>query len=516
MRPGLLLPALVVGFVALSVVECAGAQGPEGPQLAAQRREMKHRRRRVIYNNDGGDGLGGDVTTPDKFLARRMKATLDTQVDSVFYCTGATTMFTHRAKVGETYGNRAGIKALAEAGTDPLEIAVKFCHKNDLEIFWTHRINDIHDSFLDWELTTWKREHPEYLMGIPADLDKYPSSDPRKRWTALDFEIPEVLDYLVAIIDDVLSRYDVDGIEIDYFRGPIFFRPHLMLQPATPEQVKIMTGFQRRIREAAYAHGNRRGRPILVATRVPMTRETCLHVGIDIEKWLAGDFVDVLTTGGGYVPFTMPTKELVALGHAHDVPVYPTISASGMKVPYNTDAHWRGAAANAWHAGADGMYLFNTFPTTPQHPHFTELGNAEALTQMNKVFVIDNRPILSGDLVQGITQSQILPVTLDSDGKACEVVLPVADDVAAAAGRLKDLTLRVQFAQTTPQDVVELRLKDRAVKPIMREAEWFTYLPKPDQFRQGDNAISFRVLERSDTKAKPIVVKSVELRVNYR
>ena len=508
------------------------APARERAAMRQVRHEMKWRKRRIIYNNDSGDIYPAAAKTPDGFLSVRMKPVLDTQVDSVFYCTGATTMFSHLTKVGEVYGKqipegtegfpahiKGNIQALAELGTDALALAVKFCHENDLEVFFTHRINDIHDSFLDWELTTWKREHPEYLMGKPADLEKYPVSDPRKRWTALDFEIQEVRDYLIAIIDDVLARYDVDGIEIDYFRSPCFFRTTMVFQPATPEQVEILAGFQRRVREKAYEHGNRRGRPILVAARVPMTTKTCLHVGIDIERWLRDGLLDVLTTGGGYVPFTMPTRELVELGHAHDVPVYPTISNSGMK-GHGTDEHWRGAAANAWHAGADGVYLFNTFPGKPKHPHFTELGDPDALAKLNKLFVMDNNPVLSGGLVQGITQSQILPVKLDSAGKAREVTLPVGEDVAAAAKeqRLALASLRIQFEGKAPTDKVEVRLNGAVIKAAEEDAKsgWVTYAADPSQYRHGDNSLSFRVTESGGPEANPIVVKSVELRVNYK
>ena len=494
----------------------------ESEALAKQRRQMQHRERRIIYNNDGGDAFSG--ATPDRLLSRRMKWVLDTQVDSVFYCTGATTMFTHQAKVGETYGEHGGsvdsIRALAGLGTDCLEEVIKFCHENDLEVFFTHRINDIHDSFLDWELSTWKREHPEYLMGTPADLEKYPVVDPRKRWTALDFEIQEVRDYLLAIIDDVLSRYDVDGIEIDYFRNPCFFRPNLTFEPATPGQVAILTGFQRRVREKAYEHGNARGRPILVATRVPMTKAAGLHVGIDVAGWLKDGLLDVLIAGGGYVPFTMPTRELVKLGHEHGVPVYPAISASGMKAPHNTDAHWRGAAANIWQAGADGVYLFNTFPGQPKHPHFTQLGDAEALTRMDKMFVMDNVPIRSGGLVQGIAQSQILPVALDSAGKTRGVVLPVGEDVAAAAeeGRLALAELRIRFQGKLPGDAVAVRLNGEVIEAGEEDAEsgWVTYAADPSRWRRGDNALVFGVINRGGGDGKPVVVKSVELRVDYK
>ncbi|MFH0964038.1 MAG: family 10 glycosylhydrolase [Planctomycetota bacterium] len=527
--PGILL------LLAIAVAVPAGVDGqsPESESFAKQRQQLKHRQRRIIYNNDGGDIYAAGANTPEGFLAVRMKPTLDTQVDSVFYCTGATTMFSHQAKVGEVYGKytagasdpfarhiAGNIAALADLGTDALALVVDFCHKNNLEVFFTHRINDIHDSFLDWELSTWKREHPEYLFGVREDVEKYPNTDPRCRWSGLDFEVPEVRTYLLAIIDDVLARYDVDGIEIDYFRSPCFFRPNLTFQPATAEQVGMLTSFQRRVRELTYQHGNNRGRPILVATRVPMTKQTCLHVGIDIDAWLKEALLDVLTTGGGYMPFTMPTRESVELGRAHDVPVYPTISASGMTAPHNTDAHWRGAAANAWLAGADGVYLFNTFPSRPKHPHFTELGDPAALARMDKVFVMDNVPVLSGGLVQGIEQSQILPVKLDPDGKPREVVLPLGDDIKSAAdsGVLKTAQLRIQFAGGAGARTVEVRLNGEIIKPAdgAPPVDWVTYDARPEQYRRGDNVLAFRESSGNAQGQSPIEVRSVTLAVNYR
>jgi len=509
-------------LVAVTAAYPPAAGQEESAELAAQRKEMKSRRRRIIYNNDGNDVFSAAATTPDGFLSVRMKPALDTQVDSVFFCTGATTMFTHQAKVGETYGNYGGpvhgIKALAKLGTDCLAETIKFCRENDIEVFFSHRINDIHDSFLDWELSTWKREHPQYLMGKPEDGQKYPGTDPRNRWSALNFQIPEVRDYLIAIIDDVLARYDVDGIEIDYFRNSMFFRPNLTFKPASSNQVKILTGFQRRIRQIAYEHGNRRGRPILVAARVPITVRTGLHIGIDTEQWLEEDLVDVLVIGLGCFPFTNPVRELAELAHAHDVPVYPSIAGSG-RTEQLTIEHWRGTAANFFHGGADGVYLFNTFPGTPQHPHFTELGDPEKLARANKIFAIDHGPVNDGGVVQALEQSQILPKELDAPHKSREVTLPVGDDVAAAAkkGQLALSTLRIQFTDKAAGDTVEVRLNGDVIKPAEQEAEsgWVTYAADPSQFRHGDNALAFRVTNVSDA-AKPIVVRSVELRVDYK
>ena len=498
----------------------------ETREMARMRRAMTQRRRRIIYNNDSGDIYPASANTADGFLAVRMTPVLDTQVDSVFYCTGATVMFSHLAEVGETYGKYTGdqpvgrnIQALKEAGHDVLSLVCEFCRKHGLEVFFTHRINDIHDSMegCDFELATWKREHPELLMGAPDCVQKYDMADPRYWWSSLDFEIQEVRDYLIAAVKDVCSRYDIDGYEVDYLRSPMFFRPNLTFEPATPEQVELLTSFQRRVRETAYREGDRRGRPILVAARVPMSVDACRHVGIDIESWLEEGLLDLLTVGGGYVPFTMPTRDMVELGHAHNVPVYPSISASGLKPPYNEVEAWRGAAANAWHADADGLYVFNTFPREPQHPHFTQLGDPAALAGMVKLFAVDNQRIVEGDLVQGIVQSQILPVALDDDGRACTLNLPVGDDVPAAAeaGTLKQARLRLRFANRAADDDLAIQLNGETLDTTAAEA-WTVCDAAPKQFRHGDNTLTFNVRKRAPGASDPITVEAVELNVDYK
>ena len=295
--------------------------------------------------------------TPESFLAERIVPALNTQVDSIFYCTGVTTLYDHDTDVAERsddlheamefketppINRHANMHMLRKAGVDSLSLVVRRVHEAGLEVFWTHRINDIHDSFTDWLLSRWKREHPQYLMGTPDDMRRHEISHPRYMWSTLDFEKPEVLDYLYRITEEVCRRYDVDGIEIDYFRHPLFFRPNLEYQPATREQVEILTAFQRRIREMAYREGNRRGRPILVAAHVPLSVEKCLHVGIDVERWLREDLLDVLVVGSGYQPLSMPMKKIVELGHAHGVPVYPNISNSGMEQWGGRLEAWRG------------------------------------------------------------------------------------------------------------------------------------------------------------------------------
>ena len=396
------------GFIGINpsaTTPLLNAAGPaatvgEPPELAALRKAAIRRQRRLIYNDDGCGPImqsGGDSTEGYLNGANsRLRPLPGTQVDSVFICSGATHVLNHPTQVAESYADvtdkyqiggewalmRDNMRALEKAGTDAIQLTIDFCRRHQKEVVYSHRINDIHNQFLEVERSTWFREHPQYWINTPENAAQAGGvNSPRHWWSALDFEQPEVLDHLARIQEEVCGRYDVDGIEIDYFRSPMFFRPNLDFQPATQGQRAILTGFQRRLRAVHLRAGTKRNRPILTIARVPATVERCQHVGIDIELWLQERWLDVLTIGGGYVPFTEPLGELVAIAHQAGIPAYATISASGMRGPenrYSTHEAWRAAAANLFQAGVDGVVMFNIFPTRAE-PRFTDLGSPESL-----------------------------------------------------------------------------------------------------------------------------------------
>lgn len=512
----------------------------ESPELAALRRKAARRRRRLIYNDDGCGPImqpGGD--SPQGFLDganSRMRVLPGTQVDSVFICSGATHVLNHPTKVAESYADvadkyqiggewalmRDNMRALEKAGTDAVQLTIDFCRRRRLEVVYSHRINDIHNQFLAVERSTWFREHPQYWLNTPENASQAGGvNSPRHWWSALDFERPEVLAHLAGIQEEVCGRYDIDGIEIDYFRSPMFFRPNLDFDPATPDQREILTGFQRRLRELHFRTGTKRNRPILTIARVPATVERCLHVGIDIERWMQERLVDLLTIGGGYIPFTEPLEELVASAHRADIPVYATISASGMRGPENRySAHeaWRGAAANLWKAGVDGIVTFNIFPTNSE-PRFTDIGSPESLAGKDKLFVVDPIRILEGDLVQGIEQSQALPQPIPGDGQPGKCELPVGDDLPFAdkQGTLAKVELRIHLSDPRAVDLVETRLNGTVQELADKSADgWMTFYPRGAQFRQRRNELSFHARQAKANSGKLADVLHVELSVIYK
>lgn len=484
----------------------------ESAELAAQRTQMQRRRRRLILNNDGDDvGWPGSDTVAG-LLSHRSEPLLGTPVDTVFYGTGVTTMFTHDAQVGETYDGfaldgsprdayRRNIRALRRAGTDALAATVAFCHEHDLEVFWSHRMNDVHDSAPDgaWLLCRWKQDNAHILMGRRQEQGR--AGDMRSPywwWSLLDFAQPDVRDYLCRIEADVCGRYDIDGVECDYFRTPLFFRPNLKGEPATDDQIEILTDFQRRLRQIHLEAGAARGRPILTAARVPATEALCRHVGIDVRTWLEQGLVDLLGVSGGYLPFTEPVADMIALAHEHDVPAYPSINSPLVtRRPSGQVEAMRGVAANLFAAGADGLLLFNCFDQNYEPAYVMDIGAKETLADRDKIFHLDRKGWEKGAYVQAIEQAHGTPIVIPGDGGAAIARLPIADDIADAArrGALAGTELQLTLSDPTVAEGVSVGLNGESltIQASDAESDVLVCLPEASEYRVGMNEIHLSV-----------------------
>jgi hypothetical protein len=270
---------------------------------------------------------------------------------------------------------------LTKQGTDSLTLVTDFGHQHGMEVFWSMRMNDTHDSGDMALLCKWKQEHPEYLMGKKGDKSPHGA----RRWSAVNYGVPEVRDKVFRILQDVSARYAVDGIELDFFRHPVYFKPQMTGDPVTQDDCDMMTDLLRRVRAMTVEVAAKRGRPVLIAARVPDSLGFAKGIGLDIERWLQEDLVDVLV-GTGYFHFE-PWENFVALGRKHGVPVYACLSGSRVvssKEPESgggeTAPLWHGEAAVAWRAGVDGIYIFNRF--NPNDPLFRTLGSPDTLMNL--------------------------------------------------------------------------------------------------------------------------------------
>jgi hypothetical protein len=489
-----------------------------GQPAPTDRKALARRRRRIIFNDDGDDVWHPDAQTPEGFIGVRLKHMLDTQADTLFYCTTQSfNYFTHNTKVGEVFVKREGpfannnMQTLLDQGTDPLKLAIEFAHAHGIEAIWTLRMNDIHDAFTPPLWPQWKTDHPGALLGKAEDWGANPPGSQARWWSGVDFTCEDVRKRIIELIEEVARNYDVDGIDLDWLRHPIHFPETIRGEAVKQEAVDLLTALVRDIRSTLSRVEQERGRAILLATRVPITVAQGRHIGTDIETWMKAGLVDFVTIGGGYVPFSMPTAEVATLCRQYDVPVYPCVSASGMtrRAPFGKGQlygieGWRATAANAFAQGADGISLFNLFPAPRNDAHnelvrraFSELGDPATLVGKDKLFVLDNEAHMAthGYVNHVVPYSQCLPKPLES-AKYTTVTVRVSDVPPAVKGAAR---LRIQLES---EAVVAVQLNECPVDleraPDLEKRfglVWLTGLVPQEALRKGANQVALRLSE---------------------
>ena len=282
------------------------------------------------------------------------------------------------------FGYRAQIEVLNklfEAGTDPLAITIDACHKRGVPVVASFRMNaeDLYDN--TWMISDFGRAHPEWRIAGTGCLDP---------------AVPEVFEHRMRIFAEVVSNYDIDGLELDFRRWY-----HMVSDPLKNHEV--LTRMVRQTRKLLDETAQRKGRKrLLLGTRVgpmldgkfvkddfpgagygePMNM-SCEGLGLDVKTWVREGLVDYLcpTT---FEPQGLPrTKEFVELAKGTGVGIYPTISqnpcgataAAIMGQPDNAETRRRHRndicteALRCYADGADGVSLFNWF-----HHHYPPAG----------------------------------------------------------------------------------------------------------------------------------------------
>ena len=303
-------------------VEIAQAAKPT-PEEKERRKNSK--KRRIIVNDDGEvAGLSPGRTIED-YLGERFKDVLGTQVDSYFLCVGST---------DRGPGNRPDPPRVQDsqnlwfpdkklpASVDQLTRAyLKAAKEAGLEIFASFRMNDIHDAWAAKLTYPLKVERPDLLIGEQARKPYPKDSLMRAFWSGFDYAKDEVRQHFRDFILTYCREYEYDGVELDYFRHPLFFK--LGEEAANLDR---MTEFVRQVRQGLDEIGRERGRPCLLTVRVPDTAQMSIQTGLDVEQWLKEGLLDFLVVGGGYMPYASRLKELIDLAHRYGVPAYPCIN----------------------------------------------------------------------------------------------------------------------------------------------------------------------------------------------
>ena len=492
--------------------------------LRTERARLAAQPRRLIANNDGCDCLyfpGSLAPTPQNFLDRRTTSLAGSQVGAISYCTISSGFgqFTHDTKVGTVLlrqgkdyeirpSDRNITGDLIQQGTDPLKAVTTFAHGNGMESFWSMRMNDTHDVahrpetpyFLFPQL---KMDHPEWLVGDPI------KRTPFGRWSSVDYARPEIRDLAFRFIEEVCRNYEVDGVELDFFRHLCYFNAVANGGKALAEEVNLMTTLMRRIRTMTEEIGLKRGRPILVMMRVPDSAEFSIDSGLDLRTWLKEGLMDILITTDYFR--LHPWEHSVQLGHEHGVKVYPALTDPRVRdetrFKRHSDSAYRGRAAVAWAAGADGLYLFNLYDINRQSPLWKQLGDPAALTTADKLYFVtdlDGKPtswLAKGDQYQTIplltpTHPQHLHAS-----QTYRTQINIADDFSS--GEKATATLHLDTPGIDSAERLQVALNGTALSDLQAMEGWIDAPVPTTALKKGVNEIAITLLPAKVESAQP-------------
>lgn len=447
-------------------------------------------------------------------------------------------------------------------GVNIAEVYIEETKKRGLECFYTYRLNE--DPYTEhYELA---EAHPDWL--ITGEWEQ-------PLW---NFAVPGVRDYKVAICRELVERYNFDGLEIDFARGPIQTLPGHQW-----EQREHITEFLRRVRQETLAVEQKRGQPVLLAVRIPDNLIGCHFDGLDVETWVRGHLVDFLVLG--VRSYELAIDQFRAIIGDKPIQIFGTFDDHHCTDGYSWPPIevWRGVVANWWQQGVDTIQTFNWGVAPPEvarqlkvkthgayfdgtrmipvyQQAYGELGDSEKLKYLNKHFVVQRRggggsgganvdewhtPRFSYQNTNMLGQ---LPTTLDNFGLVDALIrLRVSDHFATKADRIERLTLRILLSDpetenlaegqkidavsinpfwdrlqlfTSPVrtdmiDRLEVRLNGMLLDRAIVDAGWFVFHTSLKQFAVGINLVGIRVTDR-DSQGAPITVEKVEAHVEYR
>jgi hypothetical protein len=254
-------------------------------------------------------------------------------------------------------------RLLDERGLDPYAVWIARCREKQISPWLSMRMNDVHDvdNPANFMHSTFWVKHPEYWR-VPGSTGSWVDR-------ALDYGIPAVREFNMALIRELLERYDPDGLELDWMRFGYHFKPGREADGAG-----ILTQFMRDARALTAEWSGKRGHRVKLGARVPAHPDAAKGLGMDGVAWVREGLVDMLvpTPFWATADFDIPielwrerigpaaSKIVLAAGMEVLLQAYP-----GAKQIENDLASVSGFAAASLHRGADQIYLFNYMDPNP-------------------------------------------------------------------------------------------------------------------------------------------------------
>ena len=336
---------------------------------------------------------------------------------------------------------------LDRKGIDPYAVWIDAFRKTGIHPWINMRMNDVHGVFDEnyFLHDAFWREHPELRTG-------------EYRWVSdwgdrtLDYGRAEVYAYQMALVDELIERYDMDGFELDWMRTPPHFRPGF-----DEQGLEILTQFTREVRKKLDLAEKQRGHKLRLSARVPQSPEDALGLGMDAARWAQEGLIDWLTVSpyfdatGHDVPVRVWKQLLhgtnVTLAVCTDVPIraYP-----GDTQKQQSSVTACGQAASMLWQGADVVYLFNHYDnafTISDLENYRKMlctvGSMETLRGEHRRHIVSYRDRVGRGMAAGALLPKLIKPGKTFDLRLCLGDIGGVKKAFAAFGAAGSLAVRV-------------------------------------------------------------------------
>ncbi|MCW2316593.1 hypothetical protein M2322_002141 [Rhodoblastus acidophilus] len=263
---------------------------------------------KIYYNDDATDlqmaspfhELHQDVT--DTELAANMRQCFEAGVDVYVLQPGTGWVPLWRSDVypadehyrwfNRTYNVQPfGLIKYMMNGGDLVAAALREARAYGRKLIVSFRLNDIHTIEFSGRSPDYARAHmhdaniPEWLQSLPYHISRVHMEHPEWRFEPesvnpedllWDWRHPAAVAHKLALVSELATKYDIDGIELDFMRFPRFFGDDFALV----ERFQIIGNFIRAVRDALDA--GRKGRELTL--RVPPKVAALAALGVDLSQ----------------------------------------------------------------------------------------------------------------------------------------------------------------------------------------------------------------------------------------
>ncbi|MAE62736.1 MAG: hypothetical protein CMJ18_00565 [Phycisphaeraceae bacterium] len=520
----------------------------------------------VIYEAEWNDIVCVDYPlTPEKYVTESIQPLVNSHVDTLFYNLCSSDAYCCGLEHGEilcdafdklgdawVWRYRENVKKLLEADANPPAIACEYGHRLGLKVLPVVRMNDMHDMFYKYEVSRYKLENPHLLLGHGSyiDWEKGARGHPDRKsiesftWGMFDYAHEQVREHRFAIIDEFITRWDNDGVSLDFDRDPWLFR-----EQGDAQNAALITDLVRRVRRRLDALAAERGRAQYLHVRVIPPIDTCVERGMDVRTWVREGLVDAITPGCGYITISQDISPWLKLVEGSPCWIYPASN------------HWkklevtRAWAKRMWRRGAHGLYLFNwghllyghdrsTPPGSERlgtvwydelHPDYYrilhEMGEPKTLAFRDCDYSFESIPHERTNGETGLNQREsrgLHDITLPLEWTKGRHTLSFefADDLDAARARALSprVALHLKVHNYTAPDEFDVLLNGQLLPEssrttraqfIMDNWTWITYPLPLDELEPGANELMFDVRKTNEQMEACPRLDNLEIRVRY-